>query len=271
MLQIGRQHIFRNSVVFRGLDLPDGVPGQWELLGYRPAPAVAANGVHHVPGLIIDFKHCSFQQRPGRQAIGRVVVRGLFDELNLRCDRRVFPDNLRSLTSGHINGFELGIRDIALVVQFPQVIAATAGEVVDVDISPLVAHIFTDGIFPTVVQQEGHTVNALAGGGGNLVDQDTAERLVGNGQLCGLSIFHSEIVWSVIQLVAISRLGFNGVIVPVLQSQEHSAVCVCGNSVHQSVIHPPDLKGHIGDSDLRVVCVGFDNLHAAHGLVVKVE
>ena len=44
-----------------------------------------SNEGHHIARLVVDLKHCALQQRPGRQAIDRIVVRRFFDDLDLAC------------------------------------------------------------------------------------------------------------------------------------------------------------------------------------------
>ena len=116
MLQVGGQYLLIDTVIRRGLDLPDGVSGEGQGLGSRQSPAVRADGIYHVPSLVRDLKHGPLQQRPGGQAGGGVVVGGLLDDLDLACDGGILPFNLRYLARLDIDGAELGVRDIALIL-----------------------------------------------------------------------------------------------------------------------------------------------------------
>ena len=124
MLQVGGQLLAAHAVVGRGLGLPDGVAAQRQGLGGGQTALVALDGVHQIAGLVVDLEHSPLQQRTGRQAVGGVVVGGLFDDLDLRGDGDVLPLDQRGLASSNIHRFHLGVGDIALVLQLPQVVAA---------------------------------------------------------------------------------------------------------------------------------------------------
>ena len=60
-LQLGIAH----AVVGRGLGLPDGIAAQRQGLGGGQTTVVALDGVHQIPGLVIDFEYSALQQRTG--------------------------------------------------------------------------------------------------------------------------------------------------------------------------------------------------------------
>ena len=66
-------------------------------------------------------------------------------------------------------------------------------------------------------------------------------------------------------------LDFKRVIGAVLQGEIGPAVPVCGDGIHQSVIHAADLKGGIGNSFGCLACVDLDNFNAAYRVVVKIQ
>ena len=100
------------------------------------------------------------------------------------------------------------------------------------------------------------------------MDQDTADRLVFHLEDSEIARLHREIRGGVIQLEALRALDLHGVVGPVLQRQEHPAVSIRGHGVHQSAVHLPDFKGHIGDALGLVGGIDLDQLHAADGVVI---
>lgn len=163
-----------------------------------------------------------------RPAVHGVVVRAGFGDLNLAGDGGVFPGDLRGGTVGDIDGLELLIHDIALILQLPQVVAAGAGQVVDVDIAAVIRSVLPDGVFIAVIEQEGHTIDTLTGVRVDLVDQDAAECLVGHRQGDGLAVLHLEIVGCGIHLEALCRLGLHGVVGTILQRDKDAAILAGG-------------------------------------------
>src|SRR5699024_3125599 len=114
------------------------------------------------PG-VVDLKLRVGNGRPGGPAVHGVVVRAGFGDLNLAGDGGVLPGDLRGGAIGDIDGLELLIHDVALILQLPQVVAAGAGQVVDIDIAPVIRGVLPNGILIAVIEQEGHTVDALTG------------------------------------------------------------------------------------------------------------
>ena len=163
MLQVGRQLLIADPIIGRGLYLFDGIAREREGLGGGHAPAVGADGVHQIASLVPDFKHSALQQRPSRQAVGGVVVGGFLGDLDLSGDGGVLPLDQGSLTRLDVHRFHLGVRNVPLILQLPQIIAPTIRQALDVDIAGIVAGVLPDGGVGAVVEQEGDAIDALAG------------------------------------------------------------------------------------------------------------
>ena len=169
MLQIGGEFRFINAVIGRSLDLTDGIAGERQRFGHGQPSAIRADGVHQITRFIIDIKHGPLQQRSGRQSVGGVVVGRLLDNLDLACDGPVFPGDFRGLARLYIDGFQLFVYDIALVLQLPQIHLAGQLQGVNVGVSVLIGGELIHGIHIAVVEEEGHTIDSLSGGGVDFV------------------------------------------------------------------------------------------------------
>ena len=267
MLQIGRQFLIVHTIVSRGLHFTNGVAPQRERPGYSQPPAGALDGVHQIPGLVVDFKNRALQQRPGRQAVGGIVVGRFLRNLNLRGDGRVFPLHQRGFPGGDIHGFHLRIGDIALIFQLPQIIAARNRQIFDIYIAGVVAGVLPDWGVGAVIQQKTYPIDTLAGHTVGFVNQYPAERLVCDGQRSSPAVLDGEIIRGAVQLEALRRLDFHSVVVPGIQIQVGAALFVGGDGVHQSAVHLPDLKGGSGDA-LGLVALGdLDKLQPALCLI----
>ncbi len=94
-------------------------------------------------------------------------------------DGDVFPLHQGGLASGDIDRFHLGVGDVALILQLPQVVPARNRQVLDVNIPGIVGGVLPDGGVGAVIQQEGHALD------------DEAE-LMGILDACELSYFEPE-------------------------------------------------------------------------------
>ena len=272
MLQVGGQLGFVDTVMLRGLDLPDGIAGEGELFGHGQPPAVRANGINQIARPVVNLEHGPLQECSGGQAGGGVVVGGPLDNLDLAGDGGILPFNLRYLARLDIDGFQFGVRDIALVLQLPEIVAAALGQAVNVDMAPLVAHILPDGGMPGVIQQEMDAGNTASVRRRNLANEYPGEGRIGHGLAGGFSILHCEIDGGVIQLEAFGTLGFHGVVIAALQGQIYPSTPPGGHGVHQGVIrHPADIEGGVGDALCLVRRTDLDELHTAHRRVVEPE
>ena len=191
--------------------------------------------------------------------------------MNLSGDGDVFPLHQGGLASGHIHGFHLGIGDVALVLQLPQVVPARNRQVLDVNIPGIVGGVLPDGGVGAVVEQEGHALDALAGDAVGLMNQYPAERLVGDGDRGGFAILDGEVGGGGVQLEALRRLDLHCVVVAGVQIQMGAALLVRGHGIHQTAIHAADLEGGVGDALALVGLVDLDQLQTAHRGVVKFQ
>ena len=161
------------SIKLRCLGFHDFVPAQGQGLGDRHAVPVRFDSIYQLPGpVIVDLKNGVGNGRPGGPAIHAVVIRRSLGDLNLSGNGRVFPFHLGGFPGLDIDGFLLGIRDIALVLQLPQIIAARL-QILDIDIAPIVRGVLAYGGVAAVVEQEAHPVDAFSCAFVCLMDEDT--------------------------------------------------------------------------------------------------
>ena len=267
VFQIGRQLLVAHPVIGRGFYLFDGVARKRQGLGGGYAPAVGANGVHQIPGLVPDLEHRALQQRPGGQSVGGIIVGGLFRDLDLGGDGGVLPLDQRGLARLDVHRFHLSVGDVPLILQLPQIIASAVRQALDVDIAGIVAGVLPNGGVGAVVEQEGDAINALAGHAVGLMDQDPAERLVFHRQRGGLAVLYRKIMMGGVQLEALCRLDLNGIVAASVQIDVDAAILAGGDGLHQSAVHLPDLEGGAGDALGAVTGRHLDQLQPALGLV----
>ena len=104
------------------------------------------------------------------------------------------------------------------------------------------------------------------------MDQDTGDGLVGHRFGRGSTILHGEIDGGIVQLEALARLGFHGIVAAAFQRHIHAAVRSGGDGVHQTAIaDTADLEGGVGDALGLVRRIDLDELHAADGGVIKIQ
>ena len=205
-------------------------------------------------------------------AVHGVVVLGGLGDLNLSGDGSVFPGDFCGSPGDDIYGLQLGIHQISVILQLPQVVAASPGQIVNVDIPPVIAAVLPDGILVCIVEQEGYFVEPLLGITVNFMDEDTAQGFVGHHQRRrGFPGFHLEIVGSAVQLELLRALCLHRIIAPGFQCDKDPAIFPGSDSIHQSVVHAADFKGHVGYALFLFPLHRLDNLHSAYGVVVEVE
>ena len=66
--------------------------------------------------------------------------------MDLAGDGGILPFDFSHFPRLDIDGFQFGVREIALVLQLPEIVAAALGQAVNVDMAPLVAYILPDGV-----------------------------------------------------------------------------------------------------------------------------
>ena len=183
----------------------------------------------------------------------------------------VLPFDLRCLARFDIDRALLGVGDVALVFQLPQVVPARS-QALKPDIAPIIGGLLVDRGVATIIEDEGHTGDALAVRCGHLVDEDAGDGVVFHDDRFAFSVLHREIVGRVVQLEALRTLRLHGIVAAILQSDKDTAGGPGGHGVHQSVIrHPADLKGYAGKPLGLVRGTDLDDLHATHGCIIKVE
>ena len=102
---------------------------------------------------------------------GVVVLGGLFD-LDLACNRSVLPLNEGDLARLDVDRLALGVGDIALILQFAQVVAATIRQVLDIYIALIVRSVLTHRPVRAIIEEEIHPIKALAGDRIGFVNQN---------------------------------------------------------------------------------------------------
>ena len=259
-------------VKLRRLGFYDLVPRQRQGAADRQAVFIRLDRIHQTVGAgVVNFEDGVGNRRPGRPAVHRVVVGADLRHLDLTGDGRILPFDFRGFAGLYIHGLFLRVGDIALVFQFTQ-IKTTSGQVFKTDITAVIAYFLRNGIISTVVENEGYTVDALAGGRIDLVDQDTGDGFVGHRFGRGFTVFHGEIDGRTVELEALARLSLHGVITAACQRHIHAAVRSGGDGVHQTAIaDTADLEGGVGDALGFVRRIDLDKLHAANGGVIKVQ
>ena len=161
------------TIKLRGLGLHDLVSAQGQRLGYRHAIFIRPDSIHQFSGpVVVDLEYGVGNGRPGGPAIHAVIVRRGLGDLNLSGNGRVFPFHLSGLPGLDIDGFLLGIRDIALILQLLQIVAACL-QILDIDIAPIIRGVLAYGGVAAVVEQEAHPVDAFSCAFVCLMDEDT--------------------------------------------------------------------------------------------------
>ena len=100
------------------------------------------------------------------------------------------------------------------------------------------------------------------------MDDDAAEGLVLHLEDSGLTILYLEIMGSVIQFEPLSGLDLHGIIGTVLQSEESTAIFICGDGVDQFIVDLPDLESGVRDPLTGIIRVDLDDLYATHRIVI---
>jgi len=104
------------------------------------------------------------------------------------------------------------------------------------------------------------------------VDQDTGDGFVGHRFGRGSTILHGEIDGGIVQLEALARLGFHGIVAAAFQRHIHAAVRSGGDGVHQTAIaDTADLEGGVGDALGFVRRIHFHQLQPTDGSIIKIE
>ena len=168
--------------------------------------------------------------------------------MDLAGDGGILPLDFRGFTRLYIHGLFLRVGDIALIFQFPQIVAAIF-QSLKPDIAPVIAGFLRDGGVAAVIKDEGHAGDALAGDGIDLVEQDAGDGLVGDLQRGGLPIPDLDPMGRVIQTVALGSFQLRHGVPAVFRFGEiDHAVFISGEGADDLAIHFPDLKLDAGDA-----------------------
>ena len=259
-------------VKLRRLGFHDLIPRQRQRLAHRQAVFVRLDRIHQPVGAgVVDLKDSVGDGCPGRPAIHGIIVRRGLDDLDLAGDGRILPLDFCGFAGLYIHGLFLRVGNISLIFKLTQIKTA-CGEALKTDITAVIAGFLRDGIVAGIVQNERNAVDTLAGGRIDLMDQDTGDGFVGHRFGCGFAILHSEINRGIVQLEALARLGFHGIVAAACQRHIHAAVRSSGDGVHQTAIaDTADLEGGVGDALGLVRRIHFHQLQPADGSIIKIE
>ena len=272
--------VFQRHIKHLGRDLPIGgsghltdlIAGQRQGLAGRHTTGIGGDIVHDLAAAgIDDLIDSALERSAGGGACDLVVLAGILVNLDLACDGLVLPFDLHGPACTDIDCLHLGVHIVALIFQLADVVAAGLGEAGDIYPAVLVRFILADGGLVAVIEQEGDAVDALAGVAVDLMDQNTGQALVLNGESGSFAVLHLEVVGRTIQLKAICTLDLNSVVVAILQRQEGAAIFIGGHGIHKAVIRAADLELHIGDAFGLLIGIDLDDLNAADGIVVEIQ
>ena len=257
------------AIKLRGLGLHDLVPAQGQRLGYRHAIFIRPDSIHQFSGpVVVDLEYGVGNGGAGGPAVHGVVVRRGLGDLDLPGDGGVLPLHFCGLPGLDIDGLFLCVRDISLIFQLSQVVAARL-QVLNADITPVITGVLSNGGVVAVIEEEGHSIDALSGGAVGLVDQDTGHSLIGDLEGFSLAVHHLKIVRSTVQLESIRSLNFNGIICAIYQRYKSTAVFSGGDSIYQFIVHFPNLKGSPRNTLIFIRGIHLDDLYTSHRVVVE--
>ena len=171
----------------------------------------------------------------------------------------------------YIYNLKLVVHNVALVLQLSQIEPAGTGQIVDIDVSPVIRGVLTDRLLVRVIKQENGAGDSLAIRV-HLVDENTADGLVGHSLTGDLPILHREIDGGSVQAERAGTVRFHRVVITGLQREIDLAVFPSGDSIHQRIIADlADLERRVRNP-LRFVCrADLSKFDAALRLIIKVE
>ena len=153
--RVPKRHIkgfSREPIIGRSRYLADKIAAQRQGFGCCNASGVGGDIVHHLAAAF-PYKLIgrSLERRsailPGNWAGGFRV----FCDLDLPRDGRVLPCDLRDLAAADINRLALGIRDIALIFEFTQVVASSR-QALEADTALIIATFLRNGIIAAIIE-----------------------------------------------------------------------------------------------------------------------
>ena len=256
-------------------DLSDLIAGQRQRLAGCNAPAVRRDVVHHLAAAGIDDLINSALERGACGGAGDLVIlSGVLINLDLARDSGIFPLDLHGLARRDIDGLILLIQRVAgggFQLSQIKATAQPARDLVNVNVAFIVRGVLADGLLVRIIEDKFYTIDPLARGAVDFVDNDAAELFVGHLQRHMLAVFDLKIVGRIIQPERFVRCDLFCIVAAIFQRHKYTAIFVRRNGIHQGIVHLADLKGRIGDALTVVILVDLDDLHAAHRIIVKVE
>ena len=229
MLQIDGDRLVVDGGIGRRCDLFHGVALQRQQLRGCQTILIALDRIHQAIGLVIDLKHSTLQRCAGGEPVDGVIVGGLFPNLDLAHDRRILPSNLRGLAGFDVEGLELGIRNVALILHLTHIDLAGEIQAVQVNVTVLVGRHLVDGCLAAVIDQETHAIDALASDAVDLVDHKPGKCLVCHCEGSGLVVLNSEIMGGAVDLKALRRRDLHTVVITGIQRDMNSALIAGGH------------------------------------------
>ena len=272
MLNLHLNGRFVQAVEVRRPGFNDFIAGQRQRLAHGHTIFISPDGIHQTarPG-VVNLKLCVRDRGPSGPSVHRVIVGAGLGDLDLARDGGILPLNLGDFSGLHINSLELVVHNIALVLQLTQIESARTGQIINIDISPVIRGVLTNRLPIAIIKQENDTRDSLTVRV-HLVDENTTDGLVGHSLTGDLSILHREIDGGSVQAERAGTVRFHRVVITGLQREIDLAVFPCGDGVHQCVIADiADLERRVRNP-LRFVCrTDLGKFDAALRLIIKVE
>ena len=159
-LECGIEHLTVRPVVFRAGGLLDGISVQRE----RFAGGYAVFGddhVHHFQLVVVNGKLGSIQEGPCFVLGNGVIVRCLFDDLDLSPHRAVLHGNLSGFPGLQLNSANGGVDYIAITLDLLQFVLAFRQFPRELDDTILIGHILAKQIVFGVIEVEHRPINGF--------------------------------------------------------------------------------------------------------------
>ena len=164
-----------------------------------------------------------------------------------------------------MDGFQRIVQDIPVRrFDLTQIIAPVLQAFVNIGIAELVSSVLPDRGVASIVEQEGRTIDALAGLRVYLMNEDLRGFAVGDFQESSLPVFHFNAVGRGIQQITACGFGFRYGVPAAFQSgQRNVAGFVGGVAADHFAVHFTDFKGHAGNARAGFL-VALGNEHTAN-------
>ena len=257
----------------RRCDLTDLITGQRQRLTGGNTSGIGRNVVHHLAAAgIDDFIDSTLEWGSCGGAGDFVVFRSILIDLNLACDCSIFPFDLDGFARRNINGFILLVKDITVRrFQFADIVFSCGQFFINIGISVLIRCDLHDGVPAGIVDNEGNAIDAIAGVGIDLVDEDGTGLAIGDLQCGRLTVLDLNTVERGIQQVAGRSFQLR-----------HSVPAAFGfgeidDTVAVRCVGADDLTIHLADLELdtrntlAAVFIALDDLQATYGSVIKIK